>query len=75
MNNKRKDNQELFIHYVINEEERKHILLSLTPLEFAKYCKMNIKDLNMNCYMCLEKMLNYYKGLEKTKRMFHYILN
>lgn len=36
MNNKRQDNQELFIHYVINEEKRKHILLSLTPLEFCK---------------------------------------
>lgn len=34
MNNKRQDNQNLFFNYVINEEQRKQILLSLTPMDF-----------------------------------------
>lgn len=36
MNNKRQDNQNLFFNYVINEEQRKQILLSLTPMDFSE---------------------------------------
>lgn len=35
MNDKRQDNQNLFIDYVIDEEKRKQILLSLTATDFS----------------------------------------
>ena len=35
MNKKRQDNQDLFIQYIIDEEKRKQILLSLTPFDFS----------------------------------------
>ncbi len=35
MNQHRKDNNNLFMEYVINEEQRKNILLSLTPMDFC----------------------------------------
>lgn len=35
MNDKRQDNQDLFIDYVIDEEKRKQILLSLTATDFS----------------------------------------
>lgn len=36
MNDKRQDNQDLFMDYVITEEQRKQILLSLTPMDFSE---------------------------------------
>lgn len=36
MNDKRQDNQDLFIDYVITEEHRKQILLGLTPMDFSE---------------------------------------
>lgn len=35
MNTKRQDNQDLFMDYVIDEEKRKQILLSLTATDFS----------------------------------------
>lgn len=35
MNDKRQDNQDLFIDYVIDEEKRKQILISLTATDFS----------------------------------------
>ncbi len=36
MNTNRQDNQDLFIDYIINEEKRKQILLSLTAMDFSE---------------------------------------
>lgn len=36
MSDKRQDNQDLFMDYVITEEQRKQILLSLTPMDFSE---------------------------------------
>ena len=36
INNNRQDNQDLFMDYVITEEQRKQILLSLTPMDFSE---------------------------------------
>ena len=36
MNNKRQDNQKLFWDYIINEEKRKQILLSLEAKDFSE---------------------------------------
>lgn len=36
MNENRQDNQDLFFDYVISEEKRKEILLSLTALDFSE---------------------------------------
>lgn len=36
MNTNRQDNQDLFIDYIINEEKRKQILLSLTTMDFSE---------------------------------------
>lgn len=35
MNDKRQDNQDLFLNYVIDEEKRKQILLSITAMDFS----------------------------------------
>lgn len=35
MNDKRQDNQDLFLDYVIDEDKRKQILLSLTAADFS----------------------------------------
>lgn len=36
MNENRQDNQDLFIDYIISEEKRKQILLSLTAMDFSE---------------------------------------
>ena len=36
MNTNTQDNQDLFIDYIINEEKRKQILLSLTAMDFSE---------------------------------------
>ncbi len=36
MNDKRQDNQDLFMDYVITEEQIKQILLGLTPMDFSE---------------------------------------
>lgn len=36
MNDRRQDNQDLFMDYVIDEEKRKQILLSLTAMDFSE---------------------------------------
>lgn len=36
MNDRRRDNQDLFMDYVIDEEMRKQILLSLTAMDFSE---------------------------------------
>lgn len=36
MNDKRQDNQDLFVDYVIDEEKRKQILLSLSATDFSE---------------------------------------
>lgn len=36
INDNRKDNQDLFIDYLISEEKRKEILLSLTAVDFSE---------------------------------------
>lgn len=36
MNENRQDNQDLFIDYIISEEKRKQILLSLTTMDFSE---------------------------------------
>lgn len=36
MNNNRQDNQDLYIEYIINEEKRKQILLSLEASDFSE---------------------------------------
>ncbi len=38
MNDKRQDNQDLFMDYVITEEQRKQILLGLNPMDFSEIC-------------------------------------
>ena len=39
MNENRQDNQNLFLDYLLNEERRKDILLSLTPMDFCEIRK------------------------------------
>ena len=36
MNDRRQDNKDLFMDYIIDEEKRKQILLSLTALDFSE---------------------------------------
>ena len=36
MNENRQDNRELFMDYIVNEEKRKQILLSLTAMDFSE---------------------------------------
>lgn len=36
MNENRQDNQDLFLDYIVNEETRKQILLSLTAMDFSE---------------------------------------
>ncbi len=36
MNDRRQDNQDFFMDYIIDEEKRKQILLSLTALDFSE---------------------------------------
>ena len=36
MNENRQDNQDLFLDYIVNEEKRKQILLSLTAMDFSE---------------------------------------
>lgn len=36
MNENRQDNQDLFMDYIVNEEKRKQILLSLTAMDFSE---------------------------------------
>lgn len=36
MNENRQDNQDLFIDYIVNEEKRKQILLSLNAMDFSE---------------------------------------
>ena len=75
MNDKRQDNQDLFFNYVINEEQRKQILLSLTPMDFSRFGVMIIRDLNMSCYMYLGKTLTYYVDLDLERKRYLYILS
>ena len=39
MNENRQDNRDLFVDYVISEEQRKQILLSLEAADFSEICR------------------------------------
>ena len=54
MNTNRQDNQDLFIDYIINEEKRKQILLSLTAMDFS--------DIRHNTHRGFEHELLYVFG-------------
>ena len=54
MNTNRQDNQDLFIDYIINEEKRKQILLSLTAMDFS--------EIRHNTHRGFEHELLYVSG-------------
>lgn len=56
MNDNRQDNQELFLDYIINEEKRKQILLSLTAADFS--------EIRQNTHKGFEHELLYVFGKE-----------
>ena len=55
-NDRRQDNVNLFLDYVINEAKAKEIILSLTAMDFQRFCRMSIKGMNMKNYMYLVRM-------------------
>lgn len=56
MNDNRQDNQDLFLDYIINEEKRKQILLSLTATDFS--------EIRQNTHKGFEHELLYVFGKE-----------
>ncbi len=56
MNDKRQDNQDLFMDYVISEEQRKQILLGLTPMDFSEIRPNDHKGFEHEMLMYLERM-------------------
>ncbi len=63
MNDNRQDNQDLFFDYIINEEKRKQILLSLESIDFS--------EIRHNTHKGFEHELLYVFGKEvKLLRRF-----
>ncbi len=57
-NDKRQDNQDLFIYYIIDEEKRQQILLSLTAMDFS--------EIRHNTHVGYEHELLYVFGKDVT---------
>ena len=55
-NDKRQDNINLFLDYVIDEAKAKEIILSLTVMDFLKSCRMSIRDMNTRICMYSARM-------------------
>lgn len=58
MNDKRQDNQDLFMDYVITEEQRKQILLSLTPMDFSEIRPNDHKEFEHELLYAFGKEVN-----------------
>ena len=56
MNDRRQENQDLFMNYIIDEAKRKKSCLVSQPWISQRYYRMNMLDMNMKCYMSLAKM-------------------
>lgn len=69
MSDKRQDNQDLFIDYVITEEQRKQILLGLTPMDFSEIRPNNHKGFEHEMLYVFGKNVNLLRrfGFEEEQ--------